>query len=381
MKRFASGFNVVEVKTVDEFGVEDVGDEFEFPYELFVIDCDTAVFRASKFIQEDYIIVKHNKSGKEKEFRNKTEFYGHFKKKSGGWLADVNKELTEKGKPTIPVEDFTITEHERLIDEIGDHLEAGIRKFDEFIGSVKKARLAPTYRLCIGGSSNFRYDLAETLPYKGERPSKPIMFLEIKEAIISKYKSKVHLVDGKECDDELSVYGKENVEEFRKSSKWKYVLGYIDKDLKMIYSPSINIDKMDEGVVLRTPLECAKCYATQCLIGDKSVDNIAGLPNLTEELRTKYNIRKGKSLGATTALNLLEPCETTKEVFERVVEAYKSYYGVELFEFTNYKGETFECDWLDRLNEVAMLVYMNPLDNPLDYDIRQTLDKLGVAYD
>tara|TARA_R110002126_G_scaffold166395_3_gene314097 strand:- start:1931 stop:3052 length:1122 start_codon:yes stop_codon:yes gene_type:complete len=357
---------------------EALPDDFEYPYELFVIDTDTAVFRASKFIQEDYIVVKHNTSGKELEFKNKTAFYGHFKKKDGGWLAGFNTKKAAAGKAGYKVEDFVLTEHERLSDEIDDHLAEAIISFDRFVGSIKRANLAPDYKLCIGGEGNFRYEFAESAPYKGERPSKPLMFQEVRDAIIEKYKSKVHVVHSKECDDELSVYGKENLEEYRKTKKWKYVLGYIDKDLKMIVSPSVNLDKLKEGVVLRTPLECLKHYGKQLLIGDKSVDNIMGLPNLTEELRVKYGVRKGKGLGDTTAINFLKECSNGREVMERVVEAYKAYYGDMEFEFTSYRGDVYNCNWLDRLNEVAMLVYMSPLDNPLDYHITQTLDKYGV---
>ena len=89
---------------------------------------------------------------------------------------------------------------------------------------------------------------------------------------------------------------------------------------------------------------------------------------------------KGKSLGKDTAIKYIDPCESPKEVMERVVEAYKAYYGTELFEFTNYKDETYECDWLDRLQEVAILVYMNALDDPLTYDVREHMDYLGVDY-
>jgi hypothetical protein len=360
--------------------LEPLPDDFEYPYELFITDTDTAVFRASKFIQEDYITVKNNKSGKELEFKTKTEFYGHHSKKEGGWLAKFNAQKESSGKAGYKVEDFTITEHERLLDSIEDHLGEAIISFDRFIGGIKRARLAPDYLLCIDGGGNFRYELAESAPYKGERPSKPLMFQEVKDAIVEKYRKRVDLVHGKESDDKMSVYGVENLAGYRLTKKWKYVLGYIDKDLEMIISPSVNLDKMEEGVVLRTPLECTKRYGKQLLIGDKSVDNIMGLPNLTEELRLKYGVRKGKGLGDVTAIKFLEECRSSKEVFERVVEAYKAYYGVEEFKFTSYRGDVYNCNWLDRLSEVAMLVYMNPLDNPLDYNITQTLDKYGVDY-
>lgn len=356
-------------------------DDYEYPYELLIVDADTLVFRSSKFVQEDYIIVKHIKSGRKKEFRNKTEFYGHWSKKEGGWLAQTNQERSEKGLEPFSVEDFEITEHVRLIDEIEDHIEEGVKNFDFSVGHIKKTKLAPDYKLLIGGEGNYRYDIAETLEYKGNRPDKPLLFEEIKEAILIKYRNKIEVVEGREVDDQCAVYGRENASHHNKTGEWKYCLAFVDKDLKMIYSPYINYDNIEEGVTTPTPLECAKHYGKQLLTGDLSVDNIAGLPNIPNELREKYGVRKGKGVGDTTAINYLKSCDTIKEVFERVVEAYRAYYGDDLFEFTNHKGETYKCDWLDRLQEVAILVYMNPLEDPVSYDIRDTLDKLGVNYE
>lgn len=352
-----------------------------YPYQLVIVDADTPVFRASKLVQEDYITVTHIKSGGAREFKNKTEFYGHWKKKEGGWLAETNKARVEEGKKPFPVEAFKIEEHVRLSDEIVNHVEEGVENFDRFIGGLKKQNLAPDYKLLIGGGGNFRYEVAETRPYKGNRPEKPLLFQEIKEAIITKYNTKIELVEGIEVDDRMAYYGQENQHIYEKEGDWEYCLAYVDKDLNMIWSPSINYDNFNAGVTIPTKLDCVKHYGKQLLTGDLSVDNIEGLPNLVNELREEYGVRKGSSLGDATAINYLSSCETTKEVFERVVWAYRAYYGEDMFEFTNYKGYSYQCDWLDRLQEVAILVYMNPLEEPLSYDIRTPLHEFGVKYD
>lgn len=371
-----------KAKDIPPKGVlNEASDTTEYPYKKFITDCDTAVFRASKYVQEDYVIITRLKSGAKREFKTKTDFYGHWKNKSGGWLAEQNAKRAVAGKAPLKVEDFEIEPKVRLLPDIGDHIGEGVKNFDMFVGHIKKAKLAPEYLLCIGGKGNYRYDIAETLIYKGNRNEKPLLFAEIRERILDKYKSKVMIVDGKECDDQLAVFGKENEEKFLATGEWDYVLGFIDKDLKMIYSPSINLDRMEEGVTIRTKLECMKHFAKQLLIGDLSVDNIAGLPELVEPLRVKYGVRKGRGLGATTAENYLNSCETIKKVFERVVEAYRAYYGDDLFEYTNYKGETYQCCWIDRLDEVAQLVFMNYYEDPTSYDVRDTLDEYGVKYD
>ena len=349
-------------------------------YNILHIDADTAVFRAAKSVQESYIVVKHIPTGRQIEFENKTAFYGHWKKKEGGYLGEKNKERAEKGLEPFPLEQFEIEEHDRIFDELDDPVEEAVKQFDFFIGGIKKSRLAHDYILYVGGEGNYRYGAAETLPYKGNRPEKPILFKEIRTAIVEKYKNKVKIISGREVDDQLAIVGRKNYLNWKETGEWEDILGYIDKDLKMIISPSINYDNLEDPVYTPTEYEAAFSYCTQLLIGDKQTDNIPGLPNLPNEIREKYGIRKGNSLGATTAENYLKGSDSIKELFSRVVTAYRAYYGDELFEFVNYKGDKYKCGWIERLNEVAILTYMNPLDDPLSYDIRDTLDRLGVEY-
>lgn len=372
--------------------------EPKYEYETLIVDADTPVFRSSRCVEEDYILVKHKKSGKIKEFRNKTSYgirgnkiialsdkditENKTKDKEGHpykWLAWANKKLEDKSKPPYTMEDFEVTFHNGLLPDM-DHIDEGVMLFDVFVGKLKRTYLAENYKLLIGGDGNYRYDLAESAPYKGDRPDKPLLFLEIRDAILSKYRKKVEVVNGREVDDMCAVYGRENAEHYAKTGKWKYCIALLDKDLKMIYSPQLNYDAVEKGVHIPTELECSKYYGKQLLCGDKAVDNIMGLPDISPELREKYGVRKGKSVGDTTAAKFIESCVTIKEVFERVVEAYRDYYGDVPFDFTDFRGDTYKSTWMDRLQEVAMLIYMNDYDNPLDYHIKDHLDKYEVEY-
>lgn len=353
-------------------------DEQDFEYQLLIVDSDTPVFNAANLQQESYIVVTHKDTGWSQEFKNVTAFYGRGKDKNKGWIGEQNAKRDEDKQ--ISWKDFEIEKKVRLLEDVEDHVEAGVQYFDMFIGGIKSLKLAPDYKLLVGGEGNYRYDQAETQPYKGNRTDKPLLFQEIKDAILTKYKNKVEVADGREADDLCAVYGAKNAKHFLKTDEWLYCLAYVDKDLKMIFSPYVNYERKEDGVTIPTQLECAKCYGKQLLCGDKSTDFIPGLPNIPNDLREKYGIRKGSSVGDTTAINYLKTCETIKEVFERVVEAYRGYYGEDTFEFESFRGDKYQCDWIDRLNETAILVYMNPLDDPLQYDIRQTLDRLEIDY-
>lgn len=115
------------------------------------------------------------------------------------------------------------------------------------------------------------------------------------------------------------------------------------------------------------------------LTGDKT-DNILGLEDLTTEFREKYGIRKGKGVGPKTTDELLDPCESIKEMFERVVEAYKTYYGEEPKEMVSHRGETLQWNYMDYLKENSGLLWLRR-DINTPYNITDSLEKLGINPD
>lgn len=347
-------------------------------YKKIIVDCDKPLLSAAVAVEQTFCKVKNKHNGEERVFRNQTEFWGHHAKKQGGQLSEWKNFL---GCDHIDADDFTIEEGSILSEDIEDHLGEAKLRFGWFIGKIKKLineGLADDYELAIHGEGNFRYDVANIVPYKHGRKDKPILFYELKEEIISQYKNKVKLVNEIEVDDYVSIKGWENYRYHLKTGKWEYLLAYQDKDLTMTPSPMINYDKVEEGVKVISPKEAALAYATQLLSGDKAVDNIIGLPQLGEVTRKQYNLRKG-GVGKATALAILEGADI-KQMFQRVVEAYKDYY-LEPTTFKSWRGEELIYTWLDYLNENARLLYMlRAVEEKDTYNITQTLDRLGVEY-
>lgn len=363
--------------------VEDKSDwEYKIPdvkFKRIIVDADALVFNAANSMQELYVIITHTPSGKKKEFPNKTAFHGHWKKREGGWLADENAKRVEKGKAPMSIDDFEIEELVRLSPATKTHLQDAMRVFDSSVGSIKRTVEAEDYLLCIGGKGNFRFDVAHILAYKGNRLAKPLLFQEVKEAVLEKYKKYIEIVDGEEADDRLGQYGWANYQRFKKTGVWEDVLAYVDKDLDMIASPSFNFSATTPVLKSTDMKQAAKCFCAQLLSGDKSVDNIGGLENLAPETIKKYGLRNGRGVGKATALSFLEPAETVKEMFERVVEAYRDYYGDD-YTFVSHRGEEMQYTWLDVLQENAILLYMRKKKDEM-YDIRTTLNQLGIKYE
>lgn len=329
-------------------------------YECCHVDCDTILFRAADSVQESYILVTNKHTSEQMEFSGVQKFWGMSpKKRDGGWIATQDQ---------YTADDFTV-ENKCRYKELPEGEESLVQwalgLIDFRVGAVKKNSNAKDYRLWIGGEGNFRYDVAQIQPYKHGRKDKPMIFKELREAFTTKYKNKVCIArDNLEADDEVSIKGWESYNHYRKTGKHKYILAFVDKDIKMVPCLSLNYDKPELGIYSPTIVECCKAFCKQLLIGDRGTDNIPGL----------------KGIGDKTALKLLEGRNKPKEMYEAVVVAYKDFYGLEAFPFTSHRGVESTRTWLDMLRENARLLYMLREPNEV-YDIEETFKRLGVDYE
>lgn len=111
---------------------------------------------------------------------------------------------------------------------------------------------------------------------------------------------------------------------------------------------------------------------------DIATDNVYGVPSLTKEIREKYSLGNTKGVGEKTVEKLLQG-RTTKELFEIVIECWKSHYGDEKKEFTSWRGDKLEWNWLDYLNDSARLLYLLRKEGEV-YHISDTLERLKIVY-
>lgn len=354
-----------------------------------LIDVDTLIFHAALAGQETSVVVTHKNTGWQKTFKNKTEFHGHYIKREGGWLAEINKGKIEKGVDPVSPDDFTIEPVTTLIpSEYTDDgriitAEAVVKgRFKSKIEAIQNQPWCKDIKICFGTGENFRYDIAQTTPYKEARPTKPLLHTNVKEYMLKKYKDKLIIHDGVETDDIVtSLMHEAWVRSGKDHDKLDVVATYIDKDLSQYPCIHYNFDKPENGLETITQVQATKNLAIQCLKGDV-IDSIPGLPDLPIEMFTKYGIRKPTKpgIGDKTASALIDSVESESEVFRRVVEAYKGYYGVEYKPFASFRGEKSKRTWLGHLNEQWRLLRMRSV---VDKDVGHVgayLDELGVEY-
>ena len=176
------------------------------------------------------------------------------------------------------------------------------------------------YEVFLTGSGNFRYDIAKSFPYKGNRSGveRPIHLSVTRERLISKWGAVVS--EGEEADDLIAIaatyYGPDTV------------VASIDKDMLQIPCRHFNFATGVWTTV--TEFEGLRSFYKQILTGDRA-DNIIGL----------YRV------GPVKAEKMLQGCNDEKSLWEAVLKAYdgdkeRAVENARLLWLRREKGEIWE---------------------------------------
>jgi len=155
--------------------------------------------------------------------------------------------------------------------------------------------LPEDYVVYLTGKGNFRYEIAKSHVYKGNRKGaeKPRHLQTARDHMESKYKAIIS--QGEEADDLIAI----------EAARLSYdtCVASIDKDMLQIPCWHFNIVRGDYTKV--SPSEGIKFFYTQILTGD-AADNIKGLHRV----------------GPKKAAILLEQVESEEDLWDCVVKAY-----------------------------------------------------------
>lgn len=176
-----------------------------------------------------------------------------------------------------------------------------------------------TYKAWITGKNNFRYDVAKTVPYKGNRKDleKPPHYELLREHLVKRLGAKV--TDGEEADDAVAIAS---------TNEYGWIV-HVDKDLDQLPGWHYNPVKDEQYYV--TEFEGLKSFYKQLLTGDR-IDNVEGI----------------KGIGPVKANKLLQSCKTEQELYEAVWQAYQKH-GLNL----------------DRLKENGQLLWLRRQENQM----------------
>lgn len=142
--------------------------------------------------------------------------------------------------------------------------------------------------------SNYRYSLAVTQPYKGQRPGiKPIHYTDYRVWLEELGVEKVY---GQEADDAVGIRATELGN--------NAVMVHVDKDIDCV--PGRHYNFVQHRYYVVSPEEATRNFYRQILTGD-TIDNIKGL----------------KGIGPVKAEKILGEATKATEYYKRVVEAYE----------------------------------------------------------
>jgi len=163
----------------------------------------------------------------------------------------------------------------------------------EYLFDIVYKRLkCEDYEAFITGKTNFRYGLAKTVPYKGNRKNldKPKYYEELRSHLIDLGAS---VSENCEADDEVAI----------RAAAYEGIIVHVDKDLDQL--PGWHYNPVQDKEYFLDETEGLRNFYSQLLQGDR-IDNIKGI----------------KGIGPKKAEKLLKDAKTEKDMYTIVCEAY-----------------------------------------------------------
>lgn len=322
---------------------------------ITIWDGDLLTFRIASALERRAVNVTHLATGREKEFKNRTEFKALLKSQGRTFYPDDY--LIEDLQYPQPLKNVTNTIKNK-------------------VESTNAKLFADESIICLSGLTNFRDRLRLPSRYKGNREDviRPIHLDAAKIWALKNFKSVA--ADDKEADDEQIILGYEYL-----NKGYDVILCGADKDAFAYSDLSLYDFTKDDSEVFKIPKFGEIHY-------DEAMKKVKGHGFLwfcfqwvngdaTDHFKpVECN---GAKYGEMSALKLLKDCKNEKEALETVVNQYKKWYPTE-FEYEDFEYEKQKADhkvMLDLYFKCCRMM-QTPYD---DLDCFKFLDEYGVNYD
>lgn len=337
-----------------------------------VYDFDFILYNAAASCESRTVEAFHKPTKKKLIFSARTDLWGDWRNKNGGWIAEQNEEL---GKDFYHADDF-------VVEDIQEPrpITIGRKVIDNQINKSNKKLAVSSYYGYSGKGESFRLELSSIMKYKGQRENmiRPLNIDNLRDYLIDKHHCK--LVSGIEADDAfaMDLYAAHKKWLESKTDANKLIGVAIDKDAKQIEGFHYNPDKDNE---VRYINGLGKLWLT----GDGDVDGYGRkwlyFQILSKDAADNYcaNSATDKRWGVKAAYKLLLPCTTDKECIQALVNGYRVLYP-EPFEFVGWRGDTLKLDWMKVLQENWNMAHMLRFEGDR-VDVAALVQKLGINCD
>lgn len=343
---------------------------------VVLIDGDQSAYVLAAANESRTIEVTHKQTGRKKEFKNRTEFYGSKKTTLGGWLADTNLQREIKNLPLFTKEDFDIEDV-----QTAEPLEYCLGGIKQKISSTLNHLGLENYKCILGGKNNFRLNLPAPQQYKSNRNDtlRPLQLKDAREYLIKHHNGIV--VDNIEADDLLSIYGRASYDNYLKTGKFNYIIVSFDKDQLSV--PTFMFNNFAEAGKLKHPVPMFVDDGVGGLFLEKGKLKGYGFKfKMSQMIRgdTSDGITPyqpfGIKFGETSAYKLIEPCKTKQECLQVVVDQYKEWFP-EGVKFTNWDGQEVSMTTGQWMNNIYRMIHMLQSKNDKS-SIFSLVKELGV---
>lgn len=343
-----------KVKVVDDGITEDNFGKDNF----VVIDGSLLAFRVAAAGEKRDIVAKHLKSGKEKQFDNRTAFKVFLKEK--------NAENVKKGLDTqFLITDFEIEDRQHPPEE-----KISLHILKEMINYILSACGAKDYLIIIDNPDDtFRHELATVQEYKGNRKGlvKPANLQLVKDHMVLHYSAKI-AQDGYEGDDILNWYAWKGYQQTKEDSEApKIIQATFDKDGFGCMGWLFDFRKDDEGKpFMRRPVLIDGLGSLY--LNDKG--DVKGKGRIwayyqwgNQDTADNYKASKlsKKRFGDKAAYKLLKDCKSDKEAIQLILKQFKEWYP-EPVKYVSWDGDDMERDWKEIAQEYLDLSRMTRWD-------------------
>lgn len=334
-------------------------------------DYDYLLYAAGSMAETRSIIVTHKASGDQWEFPTRTDFWGHWKAKAGGWLAEWNSSRHEDKKRKA--EDFDVVDKQEP-----EPVENAIHTLKQMILAVKEEVGASSHYGYAGRGKSFREDVSTIIKYKGNRDDslRPVLLDDLRNYLVRHQAAEV--ITGIEADDAVSVDSYEGWKKWKKtgSDKDKLIVACVDKDYKQcpghLKYPEQPLCSYGEGLGYLEPKEKGftgrgrMWLYFQVLAGDKA-DNYCA------------NSASSLKWGEASAYKALSGCKTDKEALQALVDSYRLLYPSPK-KIIGWRGQEIEIDAMYVLQENFTLARMLRARDEKPVVVKDVLDSLKVEY-
>ena len=325
--------------------------------ECAVIDLDLFKYHAAAAGETRSVLVTHKATNRTIEVANRTEFYGDWRKKEGGKLAEINKSR---------ISPFLWDEFEYEDIQRPEPIENVLHTARVMVEKDLKSSGAESYVAFLGEGESFRTGKSTLLKYKDRDDNiKPVLLSEVTEYLRKKFKAEV--VSDIECDDKVVM------ECFKRPERFALIE---DKDF---WGCPINVwdrNQQERGIVDCNKFGHLFLDAKGKVRGEGRLHFYWQVASEDTTDNYKANCFSEKKWAAKGAYNALVGCNSDKEAFLKLKEIFLNLYP-EPKTVKGWRGEDILIDWKYVLTECFHMARMLRFEGD-DVDPIKVMQKMGI---